>query len=66
MGCNVRGELGRNDSWPFIFPDDVLVCRKCGASDGARRGDRFFNFIRPHYYECHGGGGVVRECFEWR
>lgn len=66
MGCNVRGELGRNDSWPFIFPDDVVVCRKCGECDRARRGDRFFNFIRPHYYECHGGSGVVRECFEWR
>jgi len=66
MGCNTRGELGKKDNWPAYFTDDVLICRKCGACDGARRADRFFNFIRTHYYECHGGGGLVRECFEWK
>lgn len=66
MGCNNRGELGKNDTWPIHFPDDVVKCLKCGACDRARRTDRFFNFIRPHYYGCYGGSGVLRECFEWR
>ena len=59
MGCNSRGELGKIDYWPKYFVDDVVICRKCGMCDESRRGDRFFNFIRLHYYGCYGGSGTI-------
>lgn len=58
--------INTRDNFEAYFPLLDLRCRKCGECVKEAKLDRFHRFILPHYYGCYGGGGVVRECFEWR
>lgn len=54
------------DEFPTHFPTREIFCFKCGVSSGEYRLDRFHRFIIPHYYDCYGGHGVIRNCFGWK
>ena len=50
---------------PQQLPKDIIVCRRC---DGFSRldGDRFQDFMRPHWEKCRTTETVVRDLFSWR